>query len=83
MHDNFLFHFQIYFIYCQDAPHLLITLSNWQLPSVQIIKEQTHSLRIDNFHNVLTLRMIFFLRECLFSLTVWTLEGDEGGAANF
>ena len=48
--------FCLHSIYCQDAaPHLLITLRSWQLPSVYIIHMRRHSLRKSNHPNVNTL----------------------------
>ena len=59
--------------------HLLITLRSWQLPSVHTCHEHRHSLRNDQLNNVVTLRMILFLKECLHSLKVsnWHLETCE------
>ena len=58
-----LLRFCLHFIYSQDAPHLLIRLRSWQLPSVYTIKIHRHSLRNDTLYNVLTLGMTTFSQE--------------------
>ena len=59
----FLFRYCLYFKYFQNAPHPLITLRRWQLPSVYTIKMANHSLRNDTLYNVLTLEMTTFSQE--------------------
>ena len=50
-----LLRFCLYFVYCQDAPHLLITLRSRQLPSVYTIKMRRHFLKKVVIPNVNTL----------------------------
>ena len=46
-----LLRFCLLFIYWQDAPHQLITLRNWQLPSIYTFKEHRHPWRTKTIYN--------------------------------
>ena len=77
LHHNFryfrylLLSFCLQFIYCQDALHPPVTIRSWQLRSIYTIKQQRFSLKNEILYNILTMRMVFFLNECLCSLLLY------------